>query len=52
MDHKKTGRLIRKKREELGLTENQLSQLLYCTTQAISSWELGKRYPDYEAQIL
>ncbi len=47
----KTGSLIAKKRKELNLTQEQLSELLSCTPQAISLWEKGLRYPYPEAQI-
>ncbi len=51
MDLKKTGRLIMKKRKELNYTQEQLSELLSCTPQAISLWEKGQRFPDSDAQI-
>ena len=39
MDYKKTGRLISKKRKELGLTQAELSKKISVTPQAISLWE-------------
>ena len=51
MNLKKTGRLISKKRKKLQLTQEQLSNLLTVTPQAVSLWERGKRYPDPEAQV-
>ena len=52
MDLKKTGRLIMKKRKELNLTQEQLSEKLYVTPQAISLWEKGQRFPDPDAQVM
>lgn len=51
MDLKKTGRLISKHRKELGLTQEQLSEKLFVTPQAVSLWENGQRFPDPEAQV-
>ena len=39
MDYEKTGRLIKKKRLALGLTQLQLSEMLAVTPQAVSLWE-------------
>ena len=52
MDLKKTGRLIIKKRKELNLTQEQLSEKLFVTPQAISLWEKGQRFPDPDAQVM
>lgn len=52
MDQKKTGRLIAKKRKEMGLTLAQLSELLLVSPQAVSAWENGNRYPDSASQII
>ena len=51
MDLKKTGRLIRKRRKEHNLTQEQLSEKLFVTPQAVSLWENGQRYPDSVAQV-
>ena len=40
------GENIRKKREELGITQQTLADSLYVTRQAVSKWENGSRYPD------
>lgn len=40
------GENIRKKREELGITQQTLAESLYVTRQAVSRWENGSRYPD------
>ena len=52
MDLKKTGRLIIKKRKKLGLTQEQLSEKLFVTPQAVSLWEKGLRYPDPTATVM
>lgn len=46
MDDFKTGEVISKKRRELGLTQNQLADLLGISFQAISKWENNVTYPD------
>lgn len=43
-----TGRIICKRRKELGLTQNQLAQNLNISFQAVSKWENGTAYPDIE----
>lgn len=48
---KKTGRLIRYKRNELGMTQDQLSKIINFTPAAISAWENGVRYPGPDAQL-
>ncbi|MBU5359485.1 helix-turn-helix domain-containing protein [Enterococcus raffinosus] len=40
------GKIIRSKREELKMTQQQLADQLYVTRQTISKWELGKSEPD------
>ena len=52
MDYEKTGRLIRKKRLALGLTQTKLSEAVAVTPQAVSLWEKGKRFPDALSQCL
>ena len=52
MDYEKTGRLIRRKRKALGLTQLQLSEAVLVTPQAVSLWEKGNRFPDAAAQIM
>lgn len=52
MNYEKTGRLIRRKRQALGLTQLQLSKELAVTPQAVSLWEKGKRFPDASAQVM
>lgn len=52
MDLQKTGRLIKRKREELNLTQEQLAEKLFVTKQAVSLWENGRRFPDPDAQLM
>ena len=52
MDLKKTGRLITRQRQEMKLTQPQLSELLFVTPQAVSSWENGYRYPTAANQVM
>ncbi|MGM0165802.1 hypothetical protein IGI39_000752 [Enterococcus sp. AZ135] len=40
------GKLIRSRREELKMTQQQLAEQIYVTRQTISKWELGKSEPD------
>lgn len=46
MDSFKTGEFIKKIRNEKGLTQKELSEILNCTDKAISRWETGKGFPD------
>lgn len=40
------GEVIQKKRKKMGLTQEQLGELVGVSTAAVSKWELGKSYPD------
>ena len=40
------GEQLRRAREEKGMTQQSLAELLYVTRQAVSRWECGDRYPD------
>lgn len=40
------GEKIRKLREEKGMTQQSMADMLYVTRQAVSRWECGARYPD------
>ncbi len=40
------GELLRKKREEKGITQKTLGDAVFVTRQAVSQWENGTRYPD------
>jgi transcriptional regulator with XRE-family HTH domain len=44
----KIGNKITKARKEAGMTQNELSEALYVTHQAISKWENGKSIPSIE----
>ena len=51
MDLEKTGKLIAKKRAAQSLTQAQLAEKLKVTSQAVSLWETGNRYPDADQQL-
>ena len=42
---------MRKKRAELGLTQDQVAEKLSVTRQTISNWENRKSYPDFEQLV-
>lgn len=46
MDQIKTGELIRKLRQEKGMTQNMLAEMLVVTDKAVSKWERGGGMPD------
>lgn len=46
MDALATGALIRKLREEKGLTQSALAESLSVSDKAVSRWETGRGYPD------
>lgn len=46
MDNDKIGRFILKKRQEKGLTQNELGEKLFVTGKAVSKWERGLSLPD------
>ncbi|MBO2517700.1 MAG: XRE family transcriptional regulator [Clostridiales bacterium] len=41
-----TGAMIRRLREEKGLTQAELAEKLYISDKTVSKWETGKGYPD------
>ena len=41
MDQIKIGRLIRRLRTDMGLTQKQLSERLHVSDKAVSKWECG-----------
>ncbi len=51
VEYKKMGRLIRSRRNELNLTQDQLVKMVGFTSQAVSTWENGVRFPGPDAQI-
>lgn len=46
MDNMKFGSFIRKLRQEKGITQKQLSEILGITGGAVSKWERGLSFPD------
>ena len=46
MDNQKTGALIRERRKQKQLTQQQLAQRLHVTDRAVSKWERGLCAPD------
>ena len=42
------GERIAKKRKEKGLTQNQLAEKLFISNKAVSKWESGKGFPNFE----
>ena len=40
------GNVIRYRRKQLGLTQEELAERVYVTPQAVSQWENGKTLPD------
>ena len=48
MNAVKTGIFIREQRKKMGLSQQQLAQLLYVEPQTVSKWERGLGMPDYE----
>ena len=47
MDKEKTGLLIRQKRVELGLTQEELADALNVSKNTVSRWERGLNLPDF-----
>ena len=43
---RRIGKFIKKLREEKGLSQNQLSEIVHVTRQAVSTWEVGRSLPD------
>ena len=46
MDRYVTGAVIRRLREQKGLTQEELAERLYVSGKAVSKWETGNGYPD------
>jgi glycopeptide antibiotics resistance protein/DNA-binding XRE family transcriptional regulator len=46
MNLQKISNLIKKKRKELGMTQEELASKLFVTEKAISRWETGRGFPD------
>lgn len=41
-----TGAMIKRLREEKGLTQTELAEKIFVTDKAVSKWETGRGYPD------
>lgn len=52
MDPVATGKLIRKKRTGLSMTQQELAQKIYVEKATVSAWETGKTYPNMQSQML
>ena len=46
LDPKEVGARIAAKRQEKGLTQKQLAELVHVTDKAVSKWEQGKNFPE------
>lgn len=46
------GSQIRKRRQELGLSQDELAARVYATRQSVSNWENGKTCPDIKSLLL
>ncbi|WP_188204619.1 helix-turn-helix transcriptional regulator [Desemzia incerta] len=45
------GKRLKQKRQEANLTQKELADLLFVSRQTISSWEVGRTYPDLETLV-
>ena len=43
------GESIMKKRKDLGLSQEELAEILYVSRTAVSKWESGRGYPNIES---
>lgn len=46
------GKQIKKHRQEMALSQEELAEKIYVTRQTISNWENGKNYPDIHSLLL
>ena len=46
------GNQIKKYRDQLHLSQEQLAEKIYVTRQTISNWETNKSYPDIHSLVL
>lgn len=51
MDQKKIGRLLKKLRNEKGLTQEQFAEMLNVSNRTVSRWENGNNMPDLDILI-
>ena len=52
MDPIATGKLIRKKRKALSMTQQELAEKIFVEKATVSAWETGKIYPSMQSQML
>lgn len=45
------GKKLKKKRQEAKLTQKELAEILHVSRQTISSWEVGRTYPDLDVLV-
>jgi len=43
---------IKKLRDDLGVTQRELAEIIGVTDAAVAQWEMGKRVPDRRAQAI
>ena len=48
----KLGELIKKRRNELNMTQEELAKKINVSRSAVSNWEIGRNYPDIQLIIL
>lgn len=46
------GNQIKKYRQSIKLTQEELAEKIYVTRQTVSNWERGKNYPDLNSLIM
>ncbi|MDF0479877.1 helix-turn-helix transcriptional regulator [Vagococcus sp. PNs007] len=44
-------KLLKAKRQELSLTQEQVAEKIYVSQKSVSNWETGKTYPDIESLV-
>lgn len=47
----KIGQKLKEKRQEANLTQKELAEILHVSRQTISSWEVGRTYPDLDVLV-
>lgn len=52
MDAKTFGAFLARMRKSQGLTQAELAQQLHVTDKAVSRWERGQSYPDFQRLVL
>jgi len=45
------GKKLKEKRQEANLTQKELAEILHVSRQTISSWEVGRTYPDLDVLV-